>query len=65
METGILTDAIDEVRCIPMKDILPPPGHGTETVSPYLLGVSTQGLSILDGKRLLDDPMMKISETVM
>jgi len=65
LDLGVLTDAIDEVREIPVKEIMPPPSYGGEGVSPYLLGVHSAGFSILDGERLLADPQMIICETVI
>jgi purine-binding chemotaxis protein CheW len=64
MEFGILADAIQGVRILPLEEIQPPPSTLTGIRASYLKGITKEGLVVLDIQRMLADPKMIVDEKV-
>jgi purine-binding chemotaxis protein CheW len=62
MEFGVLADAVLGIRSLPVTSIQPslPTLEGIR--SRYLKGVTGDGMAILDGTRLLEDPSLVVNE---
>ena len=64
MEFGLLADAIEGVREIPLDDIQPSLPTLTDVRAAYLRGVTNEQLVILDGAKLLSDERLIVHEEV-
>lgn len=62
MEFGLLADAVPGVRSIPRDEIQPPLPTLTGIRAGYLQGITADRLVVLDGAKLLADPVMKICQ---
>jgi purine-binding chemotaxis protein CheW len=65
MEFGILADVIAGVRPVPRAALQPELPTLTGIRAEYLLGVTSEGLVILDGRRLLSDRSLVVHQEVV
>ena len=63
MEFGLLTDAVNGVREIPLRGIQPALPTLTGIRADYLKGVAADRLVVLDAGKLLADPAMRICQS--
>lgn len=61
-ELGIWTDGVDEVRSLPIKDILEPPITSTGIGRDWLRGVTVDATIVLDAAALLQSSKLIIDE---
>jgi len=64
MTLGILADSVESVRQIRDNDIYDCPGGNAHKRNEYLKGVTKDHLIILDIKKILSDPKIKVDEEV-
>ena len=62
MEFGILADRLEGAREVRRRELAPPPPTLPEPRRRYLLGVLPGAVSLLDARRLLTAPSMKIDQ---
>lgn len=63
MEFAILTDGILDIQKVPLNDIQPSLPHLSEAKQEFLKGITTNGLILLDGKKLLSSKHIIVDET--
>lgn len=64
MEFGLLTDRIQNGVVLPESRVLPPPANLQGIRADYLLGVTADQWTLLDGRKLLVDPRLVVEERV-
>ncbi|MBN2414460.1 purine-binding chemotaxis protein CheW [bacterium] len=64
MHVGILADVIESVRELEKTDIHEKPGGRVDKRHDYIKGVTKDHLIILDAKKILTDPDIKVNEDV-
>jgi purine-binding chemotaxis protein CheW len=64
MEFGVLADSVPGARRIRRDALQAGIATFTGIRQAYLLGVTAEGLAVLDAQRLLDDPVLRVDEQV-
>ncbi len=64
MEFGLLTDRIQDGVVLPESQVLPPPANLKGIRADYLLGVTADQWTLLDGQKLLADPRLVVEERI-
>lgn len=64
MEFGLLTDRIQNPVVLPESRVLPPPANLQGIRADYLLGVTADQWTLLDGQKLLADPRLVVEERI-
>lgn len=59
-EFGILADEVHDIVRLGLTDVLEPPASTPSAGRPYMLGVTSTALVVLDGKRLLSDERLYV-----
>jgi purine-binding chemotaxis protein CheW len=62
IEFGILADRADDIRTLPVADVLPPATTVAGAGRAYLHGVTRDALMVLDGAWLLDDARLCVDQ---
>lgn len=62
MEMGLLVDPPLEVRRLPLAAIHPPLATLTGVRSAYLHGLAERDLIVLDGRKILEDPSLRVMD---
>lgn len=64
LELGLLADAVTGTRSLPVDGLQPPLPTLTGIRAEYLLGLTPEGLVVLDLERILTDPKIVVHEEV-
>lgn len=64
MEFGVLADSIVGMRCVPRRELLPPPDAFTGLREEFLAGVTAERLALLDMAKILADRRIVVHEEV-
>lgn len=64
MEFGVLADAISGVSMLPLSGLQPAPPTFTGVREEYLRGITSEGVAVLDARKLLSDKKIIINEEV-